>query len=52
MGINRRIYSTALAFGGFAAPLVGRAQQIAFPSKPIRIVCPFAPGCNVSRRTS
>jgi len=42
MNIDRRTFSSALALGGLA-PLGARAQA-AFPSKPIRIVCPFAPG--------
>lgn len=44
MDIKRRTFSTALAFGSLAAPLLGRAQQTTFPTKSIRIVCPFAPG--------
>jgi len=42
MTIDRRTFSAALALGGLA-PLAGRAQA-AFPSKPLRIICPFAPG--------
>jgi tripartite-type tricarboxylate transporter receptor subunit TctC len=42
MTIDRRTFSAALALGSLA-PLAGRAQA-AFPSKPLRIICPFAPG--------
>jgi tripartite-type tricarboxylate transporter receptor subunit TctC len=42
MTIDRRTFSAALALGGLV-PLAGRAQA-AFPSKPLRIICPFAPG--------
>jgi tripartite-type tricarboxylate transporter receptor subunit TctC len=43
MPINRRRFSSALALASLSMPLVGRAQA-GFPSKPLRIVCPFAPG--------
>ena len=41
---NRRTASLALAAGALAtlAPTVARAQ--AFPSRPIRLICPFPPG--------
>ncbi|MES2187924.1 MAG: tripartite tricarboxylate transporter substrate binding protein [Pseudomonadota bacterium] len=43
MHLDRRTFSTALALAATGTPLAGRAQA-AFPTKPIRIVCPFAPG--------
>ena len=43
MTLDRRTFSAAVAALGLPLPLVGRAQD-SFPSKPIRIVCPFAPG--------
>jgi tripartite-type tricarboxylate transporter receptor subunit TctC len=46
MNIDRRSFSAlgpAFALGSLV-PSLARAQAGAFPSKPIRIVCPFAPG--------
>ncbi|SEB15835.1 tripartite tricarboxylate transporter substrate binding protein [Variovorax sp. YR216] len=43
MTLSRRTFSAAIASLGVPLPLIARAQD-AFPSKPIRIVCPFAPG--------
>jgi len=43
MTLSRRTFSAAIASLGIPLPLIARAQD-AFPSKPIRIVCPFAPG--------
>jgi len=43
MPLHRRTFTAALASLGLPLPLVARAQDN-FPSKPLRIVCPFAPG--------
>ncbi|NMM76717.1 ABC transporter substrate-binding protein [Rhodococcus sp. SRB_17] len=43
MTLDRRTFTRALALGSLVGPLSSRAQA-AYPSKPIRIVCPFAPG--------
>lgn len=44
MTLNRRAFSSA-ALAGLALPLARTVRaQDAFPSKPLRIVCPFAPG--------
>lgn len=42
MTLNRRTFSAALVGAGLSVTGASRAQD-AFPSKPIRIVCPFAP---------
>ncbi len=43
MTLNRRLFNTGLA--SLAMPFsLGAAAQDGYPSKPIRIVCPFAPG--------
>lgn len=42
MKIDRRTFSSTLALSSLA-PLAALAQA-AYPSKPIRIICPFAPG--------
>ncbi len=43
MPLDRRTFSAALAALGLPLPLIASAQD-GFPNKPIRIVCPFAPG--------
>ncbi|MFT4265720.1 MAG: tripartite tricarboxylate transporter substrate binding protein [Xenophilus sp.] len=43
MPLDRRTFSAALATLGLPLPLLASAQD-GFPAKPIRIVCPFAPG--------
>jgi tripartite-type tricarboxylate transporter receptor subunit TctC len=43
MTLDRRTFSGALALAATGLPLAVRAQA-GFPTKPIRIVCPFAPG--------
>ncbi|CAN5300372.1 tripartite tricarboxylate transporter substrate binding protein [soil metagenome] len=43
MTIDRRTFTTAAAASALVAPFSARAQA-AFPTKQLRIVCPFAPG--------
>ena len=43
MTLSRRSFSAVIASLAVPLPLIARSQD-AFPSKPIRIVCPFAPG--------
>ncbi|MBA3774105.1 MAG: tripartite tricarboxylate transporter substrate binding protein [Ramlibacter sp.] len=43
MKFNRRVIASSLAAFGFLAPLAGFAQA-GYPSKPIRVVVPFAAG--------
>ena len=43
MTLRRRTFSAAIASLAAPLPMLARSQD-AYPSKPIRIVCPFAPG--------
>ena len=43
MTLNRRAFSAA-ALAGLTLPAATLRAQEAFPNKPLRIVCPFAPG--------
>jgi len=43
MTMDRRTFVAAVAASSVAAPFAARAQA-GYPSKPVRIICPFAPG--------
>ena len=43
MTMDRRTFVAAMAASSVAAPFAARAQA-GYPSKPVRIICPFAPG--------
>ncbi len=46
MNASRRRINALIAIGAIGAPLASQAQ-VAYPSKPIRLVVPFPPGGNV-----
>jgi tripartite-type tricarboxylate transporter receptor subunit TctC len=43
MTLDRRTFVAAMAASSVAAPFAARAQA-GYPNKPVRIICPFAPG--------